>query len=613
MHRKIGPRDIYLVMDAPKGSECVFRSQGHAELWDPWTGENRPLHVLSQTPDGTRVRMPLENYEAQVIVFSPSRAPAAVETTDLDEVTDVNVCDDTVTVTGLASRPGRKTALVRREGRSVTVSGQAPKRPTPVVLDGPWDFELKPTLDNRWGDFRLPVTDPMIGPEARIFKYAQEDRAHPGWESPEFDDSHWPRVTYGFGPKFWKLGPLPGDMDPAPLEAALAELQEVDPAVPVHVGGKEYTWSPYAFSWRWGVEGDPGHQGYHGLKENVTDDFIALGKPKGGLNETLYVQEDAGTRYYLWTSVVAVRDTEAKAVAGGLRPAAVYVNSERLTGLDTVVPLNAGAHRLLLRFDEPGRGHFVFEKIGAPELSTPTPTPLAMSWYDRPGVLPYDVRCGDAKPIGWYRFTAAPGLRAMRVTCYGVPQGWADGRPVRVEKQQELASGATQYRMALDRPMRGAARVALRIEQQRGFYGGSTLPEPVKLECGPGLMTAGDWSQGSALECYSGGAWYRKTVNLAADQIRGRVLLNLGDVVATAEVWVNGRMSGVCVAPPWTMDVSDLVKAGENRIEILVYNTLANHYLTIPTRYRGPLRCGLLGPVTMGTNPTVKLSEPDTH
>jgi putative transposon-encoded protein len=574
LHRKIGPRDVYMVMDAPKGSECVFRSQGRAELWDPWTGENHPLKVVSETARGTRVRMPLEDYEAQVIVFTPA--------------------------------PGRKTASAGGEERVVTVSGQAGKRAEPIRLDGPWEFELKPTLDNRWGDFRLPVTDSMIGPEARIFRYAQEDQAQPGWESPDLDDAQWPRVTYGFGPKFWKLGPLPSEVDLSQLEAALAGLQAVDPSVSVRVGGKEYSWSPYAFSWRWGIEGDPGHQGYHGLKENVTDDFIALGKPKGGLNETLYVQEDAGTRYFLWTSVVAAGDTEARAVAGGLKPAAAYVNSERLAGLDAVVPLETGANPLLLRFDEPGRGHFVLERLGAPEPSTRTP--LAMSWYDRPGVLPYDVRCGDAKPIGWYRFAAAPGLRAMTVTCYGVPQGWADGRPVRVEKQRELASGATQYRMALDQPILGMAQVALRIEQQRGLYGGSTLPEPVKLECGPGLITAGDWSQGSALECYSGGAWYRKTVTLAADQIQGRVLLNLGDVVATAEVRINGRKSGVCVTGPWTVDITDAIKAGDNRIEILVYNTLANHYVTIPTRYRGAIRSGLLGPVQIEVRPVVTLT-----
>ena len=59
---------------------------------------------------------------------------------------------------------------------------------------------------------------------------------------------------------------------------------------------------------------------------------------------------------------------------------------------------------------------------------------------------------------------------------------------------------------------------------------------------------------------------------------------------------------GIRVAPPWRVDISSQVKAGENRIEVLIYNTLANHYLTIPTHYRGELTSGLLGPVTLDVN-----------
>jgi hypothetical protein len=47
------------------------------------------------------------------------------------------------------------------------------------------------------------------------------------------------------------------------------------------------------------------------------------------------------------------------------------------------------------------------------------------------------------------------------------------------------------------------------------------------------------------------------------------------------------------------LDITRLVNPGENRIEVLVCNTLANHYTTIPTRYRGSTVSGLLGPVTL--------------
>ena len=115
------------------------------------------------------------------------------------------------------------------------------------------------------------------------------------------------------------------------------------------------------------------------------------------------------------------------------------------------------------------------------------------------------------------------------------------------------------------------------------------------------MAALGDWSKASTLECYSGGAWYRKTVTMPPDQARGAVTLDLGRLVATAEVHVNGQLAGIRVAPPWRVDITKYINPGENRIEVLVFNTLANHYLTIPTRYRGDLTSGLLGPVTIRT------------
>ena len=139
-------------------------------------------------------------------------------------------------------------------------------------------------------------------------------------------------------------------------------------------------------------------------------------------------------------------------------------------------------------------------------------------------------------------------------------------------------------------------KVAVRIDEERGSYGGAALPEPIMLDCGPGRIALGDWSQIDGLASYSGGALYRKAVSIPAAK---EVVLDLGNVVSTAEVRVNGRPAGVKVAPPWTVDISELVKSGENRIEVLVYNTLANHYSTIPTRYRGQPTSGLLGPVVL--------------
>jgi hypothetical protein len=191
----------------------------------------------------------------------------------------------------------------------------------------------------------------------------------------------------------------------------------------------------------------------------------------------------------------------------------------------------------------------------------------------------------------------------MTIVARGNVRAWANGEEMTVGPSKARGDGSYEYRAAVSAVVPEAVLVAMRIEQERGSYGGAALPEPVWLECGPGVIAAGDWSRVDALSSYSGGAWYRKTVALSAEDARGEVWLNLGEVVATAEVRVNGKLAGIRVAPPWRVNVSMLVRPGENRIEILVFNTLANHYQTIPTRYRGSSTSGLLGPVAFEVRP----------
>ena len=223
-------------------------------------------------------------------------------------------------------------------------------------------------------------------------------------------------------------------------------------------------------------------------------------------------------------------------------------------------------------------------------------TPLSMTWYDDPAVIRFDARLWGER-AEWFRFTAPPGLRAMTMEAAADDvEAWADGKPMRKAPQAGKA-GSVRFEAAA--PLPHAAVVAIRLTPKTGFAGAAAIPEPIKLDCGPGLAPLGDWSKAGVLENYSGGAWYRRTVTLTPDQAAGQVAIDLGDVVATAEVRVNGKTAGVRVAPPWRVDATGLVKPGENRIEILVFNTLANHYLTIPTHYRGELTSGLIGPVTM--------------
>ena len=606
LHRRIGPREIYMVMGAPKNSWCFFRARGKVELWNPWTGETIPLPVHSVSESGTRVRMPLESREAQLIVFSPEAPGPAVEETNLDEVTRVESADGGLLVEGWAMAPGVKTADVVQAGRKARVTGSAEAPRPDLRLDGAWEFELRPTLDNRWGDFRLPAGPEFIGAEARRFRWREETSPEPGWEAAGIDDTAWEMTTAGFGPGFWRLGPLPERALPADFEARLAKRARIDPARVETLEGADYAWRSYDFSARWGNETDPGHQGYHGLKGNVGDEFICLGTPRWARTEFAYDPEPGGgTRYYLWSAVNAEEGREVRPLVGGNLPSAVYLDGVRLQDLALPVRLRPGIHRVLLRYDRPGRGYFVLAAAGGTE--EPVRVPLAMRWYGDPRVLRFDVKAGESPAAAWYRFLSPPGFRSMRFPAFGRVRAWADGREMTVVPKEIRGDGAREHEATVAEPGGQPVVVALRIEPEAGYYAGGSVPEPIRLECGAGRISLGDWAAAGSLEHYSGGAWYRKPFALTPDETGGRVLLDLGEVVSSAEVVVNGRAAGIRVAPPWRLDIGRFVRAGENRLEILVYNTLGNHYGTIPTQYRGKTRSGLLGPVTVRTQKRIVL------
>jgi hypothetical protein len=441
----------------------------------------------------------------------------------------------------------------------------------------------------------------MIGLEARRFAWARETEALATTAMlPATDDRTWTKQLHGFGPQFYVLGPLPDDADAAALDAELAKLASVDPSQPVTIKGKAYLWKPYDFSWRMGKEGDSGHQGYHGLKRTVTDDFLCLGKPGGGLNEIRYEAEQEGKTYYLWTSATVAQATAASVEVSRnaptdkshtspiITPAAMYVGSVRVADLARPVQLKAGANPVLVRYDNAGRGHLVLRRPDAPVA--PARTPLAMRWYDDAGVIPFDVQAG--KPAAeWFRFLSAPGTTAIRVQARGKVQAWLDGAPMADKGDGRFAAAKTAGR---------AAVVALRVVPETGISGGAVLPEPVTIETdGTGVMAQGDWSQQGILNNYSGGVRYSTSFGVSEEEAKGKVELDLGSVTATAEIRVNGKTVAVRVAPPWKTDLTGFLNPGDNKLEILVLNTLANHYQTIPSNYRGSPTSGLMGPVRL--------------
>ena len=581
LHRRSDGLDYYFVFnprDEPCETDAFFRTRGRSETWNAWTGEVQEIPPLNLLPEGTELRLKLAAHEARLIVFHRVEKPSD-------------------------ARPN----VPRVREKTIPVCGE-------------WELELKPTMDNRFGDFRLPVRELMIGAEARRFRYAEEAGDAKDWHQKDCDDSSWPEVTFSFGPRFWLLGPLPGGVDEEGLASEFAGRRMLDPAVPVRIKGRDYFWRPYDFSLRWGVENDPflkdWSSGPHGLKRDVPDEFIDLNC------------DEPGAVWLLWTFVKSQTTREPPFVMGSRSRYAAWLGGKKILVQEEEMPpgrrsawnlphydsvrkrtdaaIPAGGTPLLLSFVQPVgqrvRAYAAFETGNERVVKDPVP---ALSWFRRPGHLVFNHRPEVSSHAGWYRFDGPPGLRALRILVRGKAlRVWVDGVEMPVECGGFRDEGR-EHVVRLSGPARGKCRIALRIEQAADSFGGDAIPEPVLFECTSGFAPLGDWSQ-LGLAAYSGAAWYRKTIDISAAQAgelkAGRSFVDLGSLRASAEVFWDGRSLGVLLAPPWRVELPEPIQAGSHRLEILIANTLANHFsIGIPTRYvfEGQTVSGLIGPVNI--------------
>ncbi|MBQ7472336.1 MAG: hypothetical protein IJS97_07940 [Prevotella sp.] len=172
------------------------------------------------------------------------------------------------------------------------------------------------------------------------------------------------------------------------------------------------------------------------------------------------------------------------------------------------------------------------------------------------------------------RFATAPGAKRLHVNIAGKVRD--------IMLPQALPQGG-EYVLCV-KPDKGQPAVSL-------------VTEPIRIDCEKGLMRAGDWSDYGALKYYSGGIRYTKDVLL--DSPGKKTVLDLGEVDATCEVSVNGCEPQVLIDPPYRLDITPYAHNGKNTISVLVYSSLANHYQTTPSPYRGEPHAGLIGPVTI--------------
>lgn len=200
--------------------------------------------------------------------------------------------------------------------------------------------------------------------------------------------------------------------------------------------------------------------------------------------------------------------------------------------------------------------------------------------------------------VEWFGWKIPPGATSIFLPVHGEIRLWVDGKEIAVSgnlnevREAKLTGKLTASRSA-----------ALRVEPRRSYNGGAVFTGPVYYQTGRGSIEPGPWAD-QGLEAYSGGLRYLSEFELLDRRPGARLVVDLGRVRGTARVTLNGQPAGLRVWSPYRYDITNLVKAGVNSLEILVNNTLAPYLrATSPTNYVLPGQevSGLFGPVTIRT------------
>jgi len=285
--------------------------------------------------------------------------------------------------------------------------------------------------------------------------------------------------------------------------------------------------------------------------------------------------------------------TTATFRAGDLAPELWWPDSGRIER-PAVFEVKDGMVRLPLKLGPEGSVFVVFRE------KSPSPSRQIVAVTRNGGPSPAVGEKQPATPL------ADPGLELMTD-----PQGGFYGRASQAgDYQLKTAAGQT---LAIQVPA-VPAPVEISGAWDVSFDLGGSAPENRVFQ------SLSDWAQHpeSAIRHYSGKATYRKSFALPEAQLSIKDLqltLDLGAVRDLASVRLNGKDLGTLWLEPWQVDVTSLVKPGENILEVEVTNVWNNRlagdaalpveqrrtFITLPsvTQATPLLPAGLLGPVTL--------------
>ena len=563
VHRRKFETDYYWVAndtDRERIDAIHFAAKGIPVKWDALTGKEEPLFYVNG-PSGTDVRLNFDPWDAFYVVFNPladSQQDIALEATNAERLDGVSRHGTTIDVHVSGPESASATYVELRNGDRIYRGATSSSGAQPLTLSGMWQFRPKP--------------DRVSVPYAKVGDASETAGIRLGWADPKFKDKDWPeswlneeRNTV----RRWQLvGPFP-NADNDGFAKVYPPEQEFDLQKKYHGLDAQVSWEDYN-----------GNEPY--LDRNSPVEWT---ETQGGsssdigyivnFNQALLTDSKSWVVSYAHTYLYSPIDQHAQFIVAADNWVAIWLNKKQVFA----------------------------------QLRTPFWYELNDNWADH---VPVDLRKGWNEVLvkvgkgrgtasGFYGFTfrAADdvGATLSQIVARTSPAGQNESGATSDEMRFyriEVPPGCVAvvppalhgpYRMLLNgdelRPTGTAPisiQASLRDEQNMLVIIASKsdpLVSPVEFVTGDTPFLLKPWTK-TGLTNFSGTAIYSKSFSLP-DNYKGlRVMLNLGRVSSVADVFVNGKHAGTLVWRPYQLDISKMIKPGNNEIKILVTNTEAN-------------------------------------
>jgi hypothetical protein len=574
LHRIKDARHVYWFVNdsgTPKQVVVDVPLRGEPMRWNPEDGSHQPI-IYSSLGHRTELHLEFEAWGAFYVVFEPGGTAQPIRVVGTNLTNAALSRNGTVSIKGRIAANGTN-AFVRaeRDGQYFEDSTEIPNLP-PIRLEGAWQVTpVRPTA---------PIW------YARTRAVADGEGLALGWHLPGYNDAFWQEEWLSperFSIRNWWILGIFDYHDHLGFNEVMPPEREIDlEAEYTGRRGQKIRWKPY-------------HS-----PERVVDLDHALGTGEEKKISVRFVTAFALTHIYSphdqAVELRVVADCNAKAwlndelLISERDDHQGYLELRDAFGMSSPARLKQGWNRLLLKVSQGTRFAGVF---GFSARLCDTNGDAIHDLIHAPS--PSDDALSKTSTIGecWYRFPVPPGATHVKVPQIASIALFADGVPLAAQPGQ-------------DAPLPGgASMLAIRLG------GDAELPNCLVFRTGTVETLLQSWTH-TGLTYYSGEFVYEKTFELPASYLGCRLLLGLGTVGNTAEVWVNGQKIGERVWQPFRFDVTQAVREGTNQLRILVANTAANERAGGHTEYqlwgvpvRGPELLdnieenGLLGPVTV--------------